>query len=385
MKILYSCQSVVEFDGTNYFSNPVLAAYHRYSVIGEDMTVLCFKKNVEIAKSDAIGIPSLRFVFVKKVNSIKAILKNYQKDNDKLVEEQVRDADICIVNLPNFHGNMVVKYAKKYHKPYMTVITGSIWDGYWNYGLRGKLMAPFAYYKMRMAQKDAPFSIYVTKQYLQSMYPTRGMSIGCSDADIKTGIEWVLEKRLLQISKIGLEKRPLRIGTVGAVNVPYKGHKYVIRAISILRKSGLVFEYHLLGKGDNTTLKQLAEKEGVLDLMVFHGQIPHEEVLSFYDDIDIYCQPSLTEGLPRSVVEAMSRGCLCIGSKVGGVPELIDDNYLFEKGDVSHIISLLCSVTPQILKENAERNFDKAKEYDINALNIIRKEFLFEFKNSQKY
>ena len=32
---------------------------------------------------------------------------------DKLVEEQVRDADICIVNLPNFHSSLVVKYAKK--------------------------------------------------------------------------------------------------------------------------------------------------------------------------------------------------------------------------------------------------------------------------------
>lgn len=385
MKILYSCQSVVEFDGTNYFSNPVLAAYHRYSVIGEDMTVLCFKKNVEIAKSDAIGIPSLRFLFVKKVNSIKSIIMNYQKENEKLVKEQVRNADLCIVNLPNFHGNLVVKYAKKYHKPYMTVITGSIWDGYWNYGLRGKLMAPFAYYKMRMAQKDAPFSIYVTKHYLQSKYPTSGKSIGCSDADIETGIEKVLERRLLQISKIETEKRPLRIGTAGAVNVPYKGHKYVIKTISLLRKRGLVFEYHLLGKGDNTSLKQLAEKEGVLDLLVFHGQIPHEKVMSFYDDIDIYCQPSLTEGLPRSVVEAMSRGCLCMGSKVGGIPELIDSKFLFEKGDVFKIISILRSITPQILKKEAESNFEKAKEYDINALNMIRQSFLSDFKKSLQF
>ena len=45
------------------------------------------------------------------------------------------------------------------------------------------------------------------------------------------------------------------------------------------------------------------------------------------DNIDVFIMPSLQEGLPRSMVEAMSRGCNVIGSRVGGIPELLDDNF----------------------------------------------------------
>ena len=43
------------------------------------------------------------------------------------------------------------------------------------------------------------------------------------------------------------------------------------------------------------------------------GGVPHNKIFQLLDDIDLYIQPSLQEGLPRSVVEAMSRACPIIG------------------------------------------------------------------------
>lgn len=382
VRILFSTQSVVEYDGKHYYSNPVLAAYRRYKVLGDEIVVLCFEKIVDVAKSNQIEDGSIKFFFVKKINSVKALLNHDSRYNRTIVDEQVKNADLCIVNLPNSHGYQVVKFAKLYNKPYMTVVTGSIWDTYWNYGFKGKMMAPFAFLQMRDAQKDAPFSIYVTKEYLQRMYPTKGLAIGCSDADILTGVEDVLKRRQNRIKDIDNKERTLHIGTVGAVNIPYKGQKYVIKALSELKKKGLTFEYHLLGQGDGRDLLSYAEKEGVSDLLFIHGQIPHDEVMSFYDEIDVYCQPSMTEGLPRSVVEAMSRGCLCMGSKVGGIPELINQQYLFRKCHVEDIVNILSSITSSDLLKQAQINFERAKEYDITALNWKRRAFLSEFRHS---
>ena len=52
------------------------------------------------------------------------------------------------------------------------------------------------------------------------------------------------------------------------------------------------------------------------------------------DECDIYLQPSLQEGLPRSVIEAMSRGCACIGAATAGIPELLESEYVVKRKSV---------------------------------------------------
>lgn len=140
----------------------------------------------------------------------------------------------------------------------------------------------------------------------------------------------------------------------------------------------------MIGFGSNERLKAIAETEGVADEVFFHGPLPHDDVLSFMDDIDIYVQPSKQEGLPRATIEAMSRGCLCLGSRVAGIPELLEPQYLFTKGSVSEITDILRNVTQESLLNQAKRNFNKAKEYDRDVLNERRRLFIEEFKKSYK-
>ena len=382
MKVLYSTQGVVEFDGQRYYSNPVQATYKRYLTLGEDIIVFSYLKKTEHPKSDLVDDRAVRFSFAKKVTSLGSLLRREAAFNDRQAEMLVKEADVCVCHVPCDHSYSVIRYAKKYGKPYLTVVCGCPWDALWNYDWRGKLLAPNAYLKLRSIMKDAPYSIYVTNEFLQKRYPTRGKSIGCSNVNISTGVEGVLEQRLENIKKRMKDGRVLRIGTAAAIDVPYKGQEYVIRAIAQLKKDSIRYEYHLIGLGSDERLRGIAEAEDVSDRVFFHGPLPHSEVLAFMDDIDIYIQPSKQEGLPRATIEAMSRGCLCMGSNIAGIPELLDPEYLFSKGHVSQIARILKRIDSKVLLEQAQRNYNEAKNYDCDLLNERRRKFIEEFRNS---
>lgn len=378
LKLLISTQSTVEYDGHSYYGNSVRALWKRYYAFGDQCRVIVHSKNVKRPLEDRLDDDTKLFV-VKKINSFKAIVSRYSSYNAKIAEEQVRWADLCIVHLPSRNGYQVIRYCKKYGKPYLTVVCGCPWDALWNHGWKGKLMAPLEFFKLKRYQRTSPYSIYVTNEFLQNRYPSNGLTIGCSNVNIPTGVEGVLEKRIENVRKRIREGRVLKIGTAAAVNVAYKGQEYVIRALAVLKKKGIVFEYHLIGKGDNQRLLSIAQDAGVADQVFFYGSLPHEKVLDYLDDIDIYVQPSKQEGLPRSLIEAMSRGCLCLGSKTAGIPELIEKEYVFSKGNVGEIQEILCGINEEALLHQGQRNFEKAKEYDCRLLNERRNEFVKRF------
>lgn len=381
MKVLYSTQAVVQFDGKHYYSNAVQSTYPRYKVLGDHLVCLAYIKHVDSGTEDKVDEGALEFVEIAKINTLSSFFLK-RRDNDIVVEKEVKKADVCVAHIPSFHSEAVVKYAKKYSKPYMTVVVGCSWDSYWNYNLKGKILAPFCYLSLRNAQKNAPFSIYVTNHFLQNRYPTTGKWIGCSNVNISTGINGVLESRMCKIREKAEEKKVLKIGTAAALDVPYKGQLYVIQALSLLKKQGFDYEYHLVGAGTGEALKQAAIDYDVEDRIFIKGRIPHEKITDFLDEIDIYIQPSKQEGLPRATIEAMSRGCLCLGSDIAGIPELIEKRYLFKKGNYREIAKILASVSLEDLVCQAERNYNLAKEYDADVLNARRMKFILEFRDS---
>lgn len=173
---------------------------------------------------------------------------------------------------------------------------------------------------------------------------------------------------------------PIIIGTLAAVNIKYKGQQYVIKAISKLNKQGYNFHYHLIGGGDQTYLTKIAKKYDVEDKVKFLGTVSHDKVFSELDKLHLYIQPSATEGLPRAVIEAMSRGLPVLGSNAGGIPELIEENYVFKKGSVRAVKKALIKVlNKEKLIKTSKRNFNEAQKYDKEILDKRRKAFYAEF------
>lgn len=122
-------------------------------------------------------------------------------------------------------------------------------------------------------------------------------------------------------------------------------------------------------------------KNGVADRVVFKGQMKHQQVLEWIDSLDIYIQPSMQEGLPRALIEAMSRACPAIGSSTGGIPELLPSDAIFKRGNVDSLIKTFKTIIESDLDAKAKVNFNKAKEYELEKLNSRRNVVYEQFKN----
>lgn len=88
-------------------------------------------------------------------------------------------------------------------------------------------------WQMKRAVKKSPFAFYVTQEFLQGRYPCLGTTIGCSNVEIPTPEQDTFARRLQSIEKLDLNGE-VKIVTVAAVNVPYKGQEYVIRTLKKL-------------------------------------------------------------------------------------------------------------------------------------------------------
>jgi glycosyltransferase involved in cell wall biosynthesis len=99
----------------------------------------------------------------------------------------------------------------------------------------------------------------------------------------------------------------------------------------------------LVGSGDQLpSLEILRDQLGIAADCVF---IPAQDnVADWMRSIDVFVMSSYSEGFPNALLEAMACECCVIGSRVGGIPELVDDGVtglLFTSGDVNSLTAKL--------------------------------------------
>lgn len=307
---------------------------------------------------------------------------NYGKIK-KSVNHYIDKSDYVIIRLDSFLGLIAAKRCRKTGKKYLIEVVGCVWDSFWNKGAYGKLVAYPLFMLMKKEIQSAPYVVYVTESFLQERYPTDGKSINISNVLLPKHDDELLEQRLKRIEHVG--EGPCHIVTVASVSVRYKGQESVIRALGELKKKGNAdYIYHLIGGGDQSYLKKVAKNAGVDNQVVFHGVMKHDNIASFLDDCDIYIQPSKQEGLPRALIEGMSRGMLCYGTRVAGIPELLDSEMLFSKKNNNYreIAGLLENNNKEVYKSQAKRNFVVAQKYEMEILEQKRDRFFSEFRDS---
>lgn len=308
-----------------------------------------------------------------------SVMRNYgQIENE--ITKIIKECDCIIVRMPSVLGIIAVKVAKQMNKKILAEVVGDAYDAYKYYGnIKGKILAPIFKYLNKRAIDKCNAALYVTNQYLQNLYPNKGYTIGCSDVLIEDVSELVLEKR---IEKIRNNSRNTFIcGEIGNVSVSYKGYEVMIKAMKILKEENINIEFHIVGGGNPENLTKMAQKYGVQNSVIYKGMVEHEKINQFYDNIDIYVHPSFTEGLPRVVIEAISRGCPCVVSNIGGMPELIEEKYTHKSGDEIELANDIKKLyTNGIEMERvAKYNFEHAKKYSSSSLKKKRMDFYKNF------
>lgn len=383
LKLLFVHDGPVMADeaGNLYPQTPPTDVLHRYSAIAEEV-VLCERMKRDSVENASTRPSNRDTVSLAACPNVCAFPEAVTKRGfaRSIIKKQVRECDLLVVRVPSFLADMAVVEARRQRKPYLAEVAGCAWDSLWNHSLKGKIVAPFATLAMRRSVRNADYAVYVTKEFLQKRYPCNGKCLGNSDAVLPRMDAAVWEARLQHIAQCDANK--LIMGTTGFVDVKYKSQADAIRALGKLKARGITnIEYQLVGEGDQTYLSNVARACGVEEQVRFLGVMLHENVFDWLDTIDLYIQPSKQEGLPRGTLEAMSRGLLCIGSDVGGLPELLDAEYIFNhrRREAEQIANILRRVSKDALIEQGRRNFHKAQEYDTATLEKERDAFMRTF------
>lgn len=351
----------------------------RYQQICTNVSFLMRTKDVNKNELNSYTLITKSNFNLIEIPNYKSLFSLYKKIKARqIIKFAVSHCDIVIVRLPSSAALIALEYAKKLKKPYFVEVVACVYDALWNYDWRGKLISRFKMYQYRSAIKNSTHVLYVTNQFLQNRYPTSGKSIGCSDVFIPALDSVVLENRLRRIGSM-LDTKCITLATVSAIDVSYKGHEDVIKAVSILNRNGYNLKYKIVGQGSPLRLLQYIKNYNVTECVDILGPIPHDHILEFLDSIDVYIQPSKTEGLPRAVIEAMSRACPTMGSSAGGIPELIDKDFVFSPGEVDDICYVIKTLTIKKLQESAELNFYNSIKYTVKNLDSIRNEFYNQF------
>ncbi len=372
MSILFTSEAVVDICKGKYYKTNSKQFIDRYHSFGH--VIFCgFSKEVEKTKQPELKCENVEYVFLEKETSIGSLLQT-RRANQRILRSLVERADILVSHLPSNIGMEAIAIAKELGKPYFVGVVGCAWDAYWNYSVKGKLFAIPFYLMMRKYVKEAKYAFYVTQKFLQERYPCNGLTMGCSNVEIPPCKDEVLEKRLVHINSI--DSNIVNIVTCANIEVPYKGQQYVISAIAELNKEGnRKYHYYLLGGGSKDRLQGLIDKLGVNQYVHFKGVIPHEDIFDFLDSMDVYIQPSRQEGLPRAVIEALSRAMPTFGARTAGIPELLLDECVFDNGAVEQIQAMLRNLDKNRMCEFAIRNFNESKNYTSDILNQRRNDF----------
>lgn len=320
-----------------------------------------------------LTIENIEVVEVKNFNTIKGFLMD-QKEFEKEATQDIARADMIFARMPSSTSNSVLKICQKLNKPYLVEVGGCAWDSYWNHGIMGKAIAPLMYYREKKYVAGAEFATYVTKEFLQRRYPNKKVTTNCSNVYLQPVDNTVLEQRIKKIESMDVER--VAFGqAVNSIDVKYKGEHLIIRAMGELKKKGIKIDFQVAGPGKGDFLKQQAERYDVTDQLHLIGTLKKEEMFEWYKSLDVYTQPSKQEGLPRSVIEAMSVGCPAIGSNIAGIPELLDEDCLFNPDDNSQIVAVIENLLDkQKMIEKARTNFERAKEYNLEDIEQRRKE-----------
>ena len=120
----------------------------------------------------------------------------------------------------------------------------------------------------------------------------------------------------------------------------------------------------------------------MIDNVVFTGSMGHDQIFEWLKTIDVYIQPSLTEGMPRALIEAMSKGCPCVASNAGGMPELLDKKFIFPKGNTDQLVKILINASNNGLFTQGVRNKEFTKQFSPDVINEKRMAFYHEFQNN---
>lgn len=292
----------------------------------------------------------------------------------RLLFQKRADWDVLLIFDPYFTNMFMYLLTKLFKKPAVFYV-GSRWDK--NLLLNARYQSwdrRFAnYLKTIIYRSVIPLIIrhlptIVTGQEIYSHYYRDGVVMG---KIVPTAI------RREHIDLELVQTRMVRDGLLKLIIVCRltleKSVETLIQAVALLKERKIPVQLTIVGPiGFENYYEFLLDRIsdlGVKDLVRFTGEVNNREaLLQLYADSDIFVLPSITEGSPKVIPEAMTKGLPIVATRVGGIPELIEDGVngiLIEPRDpvgLANAIELLAT-NPIMRRTMGKASVDKAEAF----------------------
>ena len=182
-----------------------------------------------------------------------------------------------------------------------------------------------------------PFIYEEDMEYLQKWYPKvlgfhsvsnaiaiNGNKIWGSSKKLDRTIYTGLPLQHLSFSEPYSRENPLQLISVGRTYW-IKGYNYALQACKLLKENSLAFHYTIIGGAGDEELQFLISDLELQECVTLLGRIPQSEVFDRMRRASLLLLPSVEEGIPNVVVEAMALGLPVLSTDCGGVTELIEE------------------------------------------------------------
>ena len=208
------------------------------------------------------------------------------------------------------------------------------------------------YFQLAMREIDAFVSPshYLAAAYIKAGVPPNKFHIIPYGIDFDTfaGVKRTVDDRRIRFSFIGYFGR-------------HKGVSILLTALSLMKFFNSI-KLNLIGDGTEIdTYKSQLSSNGCATHVKFWGKVDNTRIWEAYRETDVLVLPSIwPENHPVSITEAMSSGIPVIASRIGGIPELVEDGktgFLFETGNPADLAAKMDRLIAEpSLRETLGRN-----------------------------
>ena len=303
----------------------------------------------------------------------------------KAMKNVAEGCSAALFRIPSPIANLVKKEVQKLGLPWATEIVNDPWDNFAPGTIKSVFRPIYRWHftkQVKQYAKKANGVSYVTQSALQKHYPSFARMHGESEKHFESYYSSIILKKeyFWRERRYDPCQSVYNVVHINSCVTDYsKGHDVVIRTAKILRDRGLPVTVTFVGDGPmRLHFEKMATELGVGEHVRFTGLLSgaaavREELLK----ADLLIFPTLGEGLPRTVIEAMAVGLPCLSTAVNGIPELLCEEDMLPQQDAESFANR----AEQLLKDKnayqaaSDRNIKKAEEYEESVLTQRRNDF----------
>lgn len=278
---------------------------------GHKVKVICRLGSLVKAYKDE-GLEVYPLELRDKRKAIKEIISLIKKENFDVVHTHNRDGDVP--------GLIAAKRAR------VPLIVSTI-HAYINRDKFGNRKMNFPLWKYNQILKKSPHKIItlseaLRKHILEELRISQDRVITILNGVDLSKLRTFSDKNRVK-GELGIPENAKVIGSVGHLIV-LKGHRYLIESSVKVIEDFPEARFVIVGDGNQREeLEKLARELGVVENFVFAGK--RLDIGNLLEIFDLFIHPSLSEGLPRSVMEASGFGIPVVATSVGGTGEVVRD------------------------------------------------------------